>query len=112
MSEQVSFSEAPSAATIKCYSPGGYDVLLTVRDADTSSLVKRLNLALGWLEQNGYRPTTNGARTGANGNGAAPTCPTHNQVMKSSKHGGWFCPIKVADDDGAGRAVYCKQRVQ
>jgi hypothetical protein len=47
------------------------------------------------------------------GNESAPLCPTHNKPMKPSKYGdGWYCPVKVADDDGTGKAVYCKQRVK
>jgi hypothetical protein len=50
-------------------------------------------------------------QAGNDTNGNAPTCPTHGKPMQPSKHGGgWFCPVKVADDDGTGKPVYCKQR--
>ena len=64
-------------------------------------------VVLDWLNAKGYKPTTNGAKI----NGA-PQCPTHNRPMQPSKHGGYFCPVKVADDDGTGKAAYCKQRVK
>jgi len=41
-----------------------------------------------------------------------PLCPVHNVRMKRSKYGGWYCPVKIADDDGTGKPVYCKQRVK
>ena len=39
-----------------------------------------------------------------------PSCPTHNRPMQRGKRGDWYCPVKVADDDGTGKPVYCKQR--
>ena len=113
MTEQM-FSEAPASINIKTVSPGGFDVMVTIRDSDTSALMPRMLSALEWLSAQGFNPTTNGykPRTSRNGN-SAPMCPTHSTPMKQSKHGsGWYCPTKIADDDGAGKPVYCKQRVK
>jgi len=45
-------------------------------------------------------------------NGQAPLCPTHGTPMRESQYGGWYCPVKVADDGGDGRPVYCRQKVK
>jgi hypothetical protein len=43
-----------------------------------------------------------------------PRCPQHHKLMKRSQYGdrNWFCPAKVAEDDGTGRPVYCKYTVK
>lgn len=105
--------EAPAAATVRV-AWRGYDVLLTVRDHDGRRVLSRLDAALAWLEANGGAPggasptatSTARAQSGA----AAPTCPTHGRPMKPAQRGGWYCTAKLADDDGTGRPVYCRQR--
>ena len=68
-------------------------------------------LPAGQRNGNGSHP----ANGNGNGNGhaleaAAPICPTHGKAMKPSQRGGWYCPVKIAEDDGAGHPVYCKQK--
>ena len=99
-------TEAPASVTVKL-AYRGHDVMLTLRGLDGRSVLGRLDVALTWLEQHGATPAPVGARAAA----AAPTCPTHGGAMKAGKRGGWFCPVKIADDDGAGRPIYCRQRV-
>ena len=53
----IQFTEAPASATIKMYSPAGFDVLLTIRDNDAKALLARLNTALAWLPEHGFTPT-------------------------------------------------------
>jgi len=112
-----SFTEAPASFNVKAISPAGFDVMLTLRDSDTMALMKRMHEALAWLVGKGYQPTGRrggGNNQASNGNQSeAPLCPTHGKPMLPSKHGsGWYCPVKIADDDGTGKAVYCKQRVK
>jgi len=113
------FTEAPASFNVKAISPQGFDVMLTLRDGDTKALMGRVEGALAWLASKGFQPT--GRRSGSSGNSQAnngnqseaPLCPTHSKSMLPSKHGsGWYCPVKIADDDGTGKAVYCKQRVK
>ena len=111
MEEQRTWTEAPASATVKLISPDGYDVLFTLRGEAGADLLPKLTGALDWFKGHGYAPTTNGhARGNGHSDSSAPKCPTHNTPMKPSKHGGFYCSVKVADDDGTGRAVYCKQK--
>lgn len=103
MSEEFNFGEAPASMTVKTISPAGYDILLTIRDSDTSALMGRMKAALGWLEQNGYRPTANGATSS---NGAAPVCEFHGPMKRSTKFTGWYCPSKLHDGS------YCNETVK
>ena len=85
--------------------------MLTLRDDSGAALLPKVQAAIEHLNKMGAQP--NGKGNGGNGgNGNAPTCPTHGRPMKPSKHGGWYCPVKVADDDGTGKPVYCKQKVK
>jgi len=100
--------EAPASVTVKL-AYRGRDVMLTLRGLDGRSVLGRLDAALTWLEQHGATPaTTSGPRPAAAEN--APNCPTHGRPMKQGKRGGWFCPVKLADDGGDGRALYCRAR--
>jgi len=110
MSEPTSFSEAPVSFNVRCTSPAGFDCMLTLRAIDAADLMPRALKALEWLTAQGF--TAGPVRTShtGNGNSNAPTCPTHHTPMKASQHGGWYCPVKVADDDGTGKPVYCKQK--
>lgn len=114
MGEQVAngngYTEAPASFTVKAISPQGFDCMLTIRDNDSGKLMPRALKALEWLGAQGFTPTGRGGRGNANGN--APLCPTHGTPMKPSKGKGWYCPQKVADDDGTGKPVYCKQTVK
>ena len=121
------FNEAPTSFNVKAISPGGFDVMLTIRAAEGADLMPKALAALDWLTAQGFTstrnghaapssssssPSTNGNGTQAAANGTAPICPAHGEQMKPSKYGGWYCPVKVADDGGDGKPVYCKQRVK
>ncbi len=101
-------SEAPASVTVRL-PYRGRDVMLTLRGATGGEVLGRLDVALTWLEQHGATPAPAGMAAAAAD--VAPTCPTHGRPMKAGRKGGWFCPAKVAEDDGAGRPVYCRQRV-
>ena len=107
-------TEAPASVNIRAVSPEGFPIQLTLRGIEGLDVMIRMQGAIVYLAKKGYTPSGNGNGhhgNGANGtNGSAPLCPTHGRPMKESKHGGWFCPVKVADDDGTGKAVYCKQK--
>ena len=106
----ANFTEAPASINIKTLSPTGYDVMLTLRDSDTGELLARLNSALGWLEQNGYQPTTRraqgngGAASASAPTGPTPVCQYHGPMKESTKKpGSFFCPNKMGDGS------YCKE---
>lgn len=106
--------EAPASVTVKL-AYRGRDVMLTLRGLDGRSVLGRLDAALDWLEQHGATPATStttsaGPAAAAVDQVAAPTCPTHGRPMKQGKRGGWYCPAKLADDDGTGRPLYCRAR--
>lgn len=100
--------EAPAAVTVKL-AYRGHDVMLTLRGMDGRAVLARLDAALTWLEAHGAAPA-GASRPSGVAEAAAPTCPTHGRPMRQGKRGGWFCPVKVADDDGAGRPVYCRAK--
>ena len=108
------WTEAPSSATIRC-TLHGYSILFTLRDDNGRDLLPKVQAAITALEQMGAQPEGYGGN-GHNGNGHngnAPLCPTHGTPMKRSKRGsGWYCPEKVAEDDGTGKPVYCKQQIK
>lgn len=114
--------ESTVSANIKLTSENGADIMLTIRTGATTDEIQGVldGLAKAMVyakERYHLTPRVNGhaaARATPNGNGAsaAPMCPTHQTPMKPSQHGGFFCPTKVADDDGTGRPVYCKQKVR
>lgn len=109
--------EAPASATFRYVHPSGFEVMLTLRDFNGTTLLGKVDAAIAHLERQGCTPTPaagKGSTKPAQGDGSAPLCPTHNKPMKQSQHrpGEWFCSVRIADDDGAGRAVYCKQKVK
>ena len=114
----MSYSEAPASFNVRAISPQGYDIQLTLRSEQAGELMPRVLTCLEWLEQQGFRPTGQGrAQPSSNGHhsgGNAPTCPTHNRPMKQSQHrpGEWFCTVKVSEDGGDGKPVYCRQKVR
>lgn len=112
LSDLATLPEAPASVTVKVLYRG-HDVMFTLRGLDGRSVLGRLDVALTWLEQHGATPaTTSGSSTGpAAAAGPAPVCPTHGRPMKAGRKGGFFCPVKIADDDGAGKPVYCRQRI-
>lgn len=106
-------AEAPASATVKAVDPGGFEWLLTVRSDTTRELIDRAAVLSTWLADHGWQPATRSARAQlaqAGDTGEPPSCPTHNRPMQRGKRGDWYCPVKVADDDGTGKPVYCKQR--
>ena len=109
MEDQIrTWTEAPISVTIK-FGLRGFDTMLTIRGESGVEVLPKLQGALDWLQKAGAAPTTRGG----NGNAGAPLCPTHGTPMKRSQHGsGWYCPQKVADDDGTGKPVYCKQKIK
>jgi hypothetical protein len=112
--------EAPASASAKMVSPQGIEWLLTVRDFTVNGLLHKAKVLEDHLLKDGWTPARNGygrstapAGDAPAANGAAPLCPTHKTPMKPSKHGkGFYCPQKVADDDGTGKPVYCKQTIK
>lgn len=107
-------SEAPVSWNTRYTSPEGYDCQLTLRGDDLGRVMATAKRAIDAMSKAGCKPGNgNGHATPAatNGNGAAvPICPTHGKPMQQSKHGGWYCPVKIAEDDGSGRPVYCKAK--
>jgi len=105
------FSEAPASVNLRATSANGFTVQFTMRNSEMSELVKRVDHLTAHLLSTGWTAQGN-ARGNGQSNGSAPTCPTHGKPMKPSKFGGWYCPVKIADDDGAGNAIYCKQKAK
>jgi len=124
-SSVAAHAEAPASLNTYYISPGGFRWQFTIRsglDAEEMvALLERAKAAEAWLLKKKYAPyvpyqnnraNASDQQTGGNGE-EAPLCPTHNKPMKPSKHGkGFYCPVKIADDDGTGRPVYCKQQVK
>lgn len=108
MSEQT-FTEAPASATLRIEYKG-YDILFTLRDSTGTELLKKLEGAITHFEKLGIKPALNGHKAATLASGDAPNCPTHNKPMKPGQKGGWYCPTKIAEDDGTGKPVYCKQK--
>jgi hypothetical protein len=112
--------EAPASASAKMISSNGIEWLLTTRDHTVNGLLTKVKVMEEHLLKDGWTPARNGyarsvAPTGdaPTSEGAAPVCPMHGTPMKASKHGkGFYCPQKIADDDGTGKPVYCKQTVK
>lgn len=112
------FNEAPASATLRVVTPTGYEVLLTTRAVKMFDLLGQLATLESWLAEHQWTPAPTGrpASKASQGNAAnsvpgdAPLCPTHQKPMKPGKGGGWYCPVKLLEDDGTGKPVYCKQR--
>lgn len=92
---------------------GGLDCLLTVPAwAAPEDLGRLVGLAEA-LAALGAAPAPSGPGPFASGAGArlpepgAPSCPAHGTPMRQGRKG-WFCPRRVAEDDGTGRPAYCK----
>ena len=108
-------NEAPFSWNTRYLTANGWTCQLTIRSDTGADLFDKVEKAVAWLTEKGCTPAEGYRTTSAssNGNGSTPPmCPTHGTPMKASKHGGgWYCPTKVADDDGTGKPVYCKQKV-
>lgn len=111
-----SFTEAPASINVRVVSPAGFDYQLTMRAARVGDVLNQAQELEKWLLSHDWKPaaTRPQAAQGHTANGVqadgAPTCPTHNKPMKPGRNGGWYCPEKIAPDDGTGKPVYCKQR--
>jgi hypothetical protein len=110
-------AEAPVSWTVRYQTPEGYDAMLTLRGSDVKAVMALAKTALKAMGEAGCkpqasRPAAPATANGGNGNGEnAPLCPTHGKPMKKSQHGGgWYCPVKIAEDGGDGKPVYCKQK--
>jgi len=107
------FAEAPASWNTKYLRPDGFVCQLTLRAATGADLLPQTDKAIEWLKSHGCQPMNGYEVNGQSaGNGNAPTCPTHGQPMKPSKYGGWYCAVKIAEDGGDGKPVYCKQKVK
>jgi hypothetical protein len=106
------FAEAPASWNVRYSTPDGFSCQLALRGENGAELLPKTAAAIKWLLEHDCKPSSGyGGNGKANAN--APLCPTHGKPMKPSKHGsGWYCPVKVAEDDGTGKPVYCKQRVR
>ena len=116
MADQT-FHEAPASVNVKVTSPGGYEYMITMRSGRVGEVLDQAQKLEAWLTKHNWTPAKNShthAANSVNGNGApagaAPLCPTHQKPMKPGQKGGFYCPQKIADDDGTGKPVYCKQR--
>lgn len=108
----VGLPEAPVSATVKVSYRGSYDLLLTIRGTTGKDVLTRLDAAIDHLERVGSRPTENGPQRRTEAPATGPVCPVHGKPMKAGKHGGFYCPVKVQDDAGDGRPLYCRQRAE
>lgn len=104
-------TEAPASVTVRL-PYRGRDVMLTLRGATGGDVLGRLDAALTWLEEHGLTtPATPGPTPAAIASEAPPTCPVHGRPMAPGKRGGWYCPARVAADDGTGKPAYCRHRI-
>ncbi len=106
-------TEAVASVTVRLVYRGR-DTMLTLRGASGGEVMTRLDAALTWLDQHGATPAATSTSSGQGQQAAAettPTCPTHGRPMRVGRRGGFFCPVKIAEDDGAGRPVYCRAKV-
>ena len=108
-----SFTEAPASATVDAISPSGRRWLLTTRAATVGELMQRVEYLDKWLSDHAWTAGKGASApvTQAGQAAEAPTCPTHGKPMKQGRRG-WYCPVKIADDDGTGRPAYCRQTVK
>jgi hypothetical protein len=98
----------------------GFDCILIIRATTGQELMPKLTQTIHWLTENGFEPSASAstpagvpAAAAAPSGSQVPTCPVHHCAMRPSKKPGvFFCPTKVSDDDGTGRAAYCKQTVK
>jgi len=108
--------EAPVSWTARYTSPEGFDCMLTLRGSEVKAVMGQAKAAVEAMVKAGCKPQASRPAASSNGNGNgenAPLCPTHGKPMKKSQHGGgWYCPVKIAEDGGDGKPVYCKQKAK
>lgn len=114
--------EAPAAVNWRMVYRG-VECQFTLRDVDGRSVVARLDAMLAALAEAGAesvgragashttRPSAPPTQATADDDLEFPMCPTHGTPMRPGNRGGWYCPRKLANDDGTGKPVYCRQRV-
>jgi hypothetical protein len=108
----ATFTEAPASLNFRFDYRGATGIQLTLRDVSGGALLGKIDAVIDHLEKMGATFSGgSGSAPTPPAPAGAPTCPTHGKPMKQSQHGGWFCPHKIADDDGAGKPIYCKQKV-
>ena len=122
MTEQTtvgaSFAEAPVSWNTRYTSSQGFDCQLTLRGTDPAAVLKTAAEIMAKMADAGIAPASGNGHCKAQtvstpAQGEAPLCPAHGTPMKPSQHGaGWYCPSKIAEDDGTGKPVYCKQRAK
>lgn len=114
----ATFTEAPATASVR-FILNDFDCALTLRDMTGAAVLTRLTGAIQYLTKIGAVPApvkqpapAAPGNSNGNGNGSTepPTCPIHQKTMLRSKHGGWYCPVRILDDDGSGKPVYCKAK--
>jgi hypothetical protein len=107
--QQQSFTEAPASINLR-FDYRGANMQFTLRETTGTELLNKLDAVLDRLEAMGATFGTSNGRAQQVAPAGAPVCPTHGVPMKESKFGGWYCPEKVADNDGTGKPIYCKQK--
>ncbi len=114
MSNEMNFSEAPASINLRFNYKGYNGVMLTLRGPSGLDVLQKLDAALAKLDAIGATPHTGTpprSTHGSNENGSVPQCPQHGP-MKPSKHGGYYCPKKIAEDGGNGKPIYCKAKAE
>lgn len=106
MPTPATWTEAPASVNVKAHYRG-FDVLLTLRGDTGRDVLGRLDAALTWLEAAGATPTATRPSAPAPAPDA-PVCPAHGTPMREGRRGGWYCPAKLAEDDGTGKPAYCR----
>jgi len=92
MTTENTFAEAPASATVRMVSPGGYDVMLTLRGMTGAGLLPKVEALLMWATEHGYSPTTaparastNTAKGGSDGNGHSESKDADPDVLTDEK---------------------------
>jgi hypothetical protein len=117
--------EAPVSWTARYVSAEGFECLLTLRGQDLATVMAQAKRATEAMSKANCKPTApRGGQPApaaaasapaqiAAPAGQAPMCPAHNKPMRRNKRNdGWFCPVKIADNDGTGKPVYCQSRIK
>lgn len=99
-------SSQPATGRLIMTHPIGVEVSFEFTAANSTDLVEGLDKLISSLVDKGWSVPS--SEVPVQQSGSPPLCPIHNKPMKPSQHGGWFCPVKIAEDDGTGKPVYCK----
>ncbi len=97
------FDEAPASFNVKAYSPGGYDVMLTLRSDNTKELLDRANAALVWLDAHGFSPTRQPLQQPASQPQQHPADPT--PAQREAELRGMVPPVVASQQQQASRPV-------